>query len=131
MIENFKGKTAVLTGAGSGFGLECARIGARLGMNLVLVDVQQDRAYVLRAAISPGMRDLFIVARDEVKGIDTEEKLERLVRKVKDTPMAVAGEPALPVELVGMDTGHRTDEVYGARRRCGGWRRCRACGQGG
>ena len=42
MIENFAGKTAVLTGAGSGFGLECARIGARLGMNLVLVDVQQD-----------------------------------------------------------------------------------------
>ena len=42
MISDFKGKTAVLTGAGSGFGLECARIGARLGMNLVLVDVQQD-----------------------------------------------------------------------------------------
>jgi NAD(P)-dependent dehydrogenase (short-subunit alcohol dehydrogenase family) len=42
MIENFKGKTAVLTGGGSGFGLECARIGAQLGMNLVLVDVQQD-----------------------------------------------------------------------------------------
>ena len=42
MIENFKGKTAVLTGAGSGFGLECARIGASLGMNLVLLDVQQD-----------------------------------------------------------------------------------------
>ena len=42
MIDNFVGKTAVLTGAGSGFGLECARIGARLGMNLVLVDVQQD-----------------------------------------------------------------------------------------
>ena len=42
MINDFKGKTAVLTGAGSGFGLECARIGAKLGMNLVLVDVQQD-----------------------------------------------------------------------------------------
>jgi NAD(P)-dependent dehydrogenase (short-subunit alcohol dehydrogenase family) len=42
MIENFQGKTAVLTGAGSGFGLECARIGAKLGMKLVLVDVQQD-----------------------------------------------------------------------------------------
>ena len=42
MITDFKGKTAVLTGAGSGFGLECARIGAQLGMNLVLVDVQQD-----------------------------------------------------------------------------------------
>jgi len=44
MIQDFKGKTAVLTGAGSGFGLECARIGARLGMNLVLVDVQQLKA---------------------------------------------------------------------------------------
>jgi len=42
MIAEFKGKTAVLTGAGSGFGLECARIGAKLGMNLVLVDVQPD-----------------------------------------------------------------------------------------
>lgn len=42
MITDFKNKTAVLTGAGSGFGLECARIGARLGMNLVLADVQQD-----------------------------------------------------------------------------------------
>ena len=42
MITNFTGKTAVLTGAGSGFGLECARIGAKLGMKLILVDVQQD-----------------------------------------------------------------------------------------
>jgi NAD(P)-dependent dehydrogenase (short-subunit alcohol dehydrogenase family) len=42
MISDFQGKTAVLTGAGSGFGLECARIGAKLGMNLVLADVQQD-----------------------------------------------------------------------------------------
>ena len=42
MITNFKNKTAVLTGAGSGFGLECARIGSRLGMKLVLVDVQQE-----------------------------------------------------------------------------------------
>jgi len=42
MITDFKNKTAVLTGAGSGFGLECARIAARLGMNVVLVDVQQD-----------------------------------------------------------------------------------------
>ena len=42
MISDFKSKTAVLTGAGSGFGLECARIGAKLGMNLVLADVQQD-----------------------------------------------------------------------------------------
>ncbi|MFT7724725.1 MAG: SDR family oxidoreductase [Roseateles sp.] len=34
--------TAVITGAGSGFGLETARLAARRGMNLVLVDVQAD-----------------------------------------------------------------------------------------
>jgi len=53
MIANFKGKTAVLTGAGSGFGLECARIGARLGMNLVLADVQQDALERASAELKP------------------------------------------------------------------------------
>jgi len=42
MLTDFINKTAVLTGAGSGFGLEMARIGAQRGMNLVLADVQQD-----------------------------------------------------------------------------------------
>jgi NAD(P)-dependent dehydrogenase (short-subunit alcohol dehydrogenase family) len=42
VISDFHHKTAVLTGAGSGFGLECARIAARLGMRLVLADVQAD-----------------------------------------------------------------------------------------
>ena len=40
MITDFAGKTAVLTGAGSGFGLECPRIAAARGMKLVLLDVQ-------------------------------------------------------------------------------------------
>jgi NAD(P)-dependent dehydrogenase (short-subunit alcohol dehydrogenase family) len=39
---DWRGKTAVITGAGSGFGLELARLGARAGMRLVLVDVQAD-----------------------------------------------------------------------------------------
>ncbi|MEO7151488.1 MAG: SDR family oxidoreductase [Burkholderiaceae bacterium] len=41
-MKKLKGRTAVITGAGSGFGLELARIAAREGMNLVLADVQQD-----------------------------------------------------------------------------------------
>ena len=41
-MKNFKGRTAVITGAGSGFGLEASRIAARLGMNIVMADVQQD-----------------------------------------------------------------------------------------
>ncbi len=42
MIHDWPGKTAVITGAGSGFGLEAARIAAARGMNVVLVDVQPD-----------------------------------------------------------------------------------------
>ena len=41
-MKRFEGRTAVITGAGSGFGLEVARIGAGKGMNLVLADIQQD-----------------------------------------------------------------------------------------
>jgi NAD(P)-dependent dehydrogenase (short-subunit alcohol dehydrogenase family) len=41
-MKNFKGRTAVITGAGSGFGLEIARLAAGRGMRLVLADVQQD-----------------------------------------------------------------------------------------
>lgn len=41
-MKLFQGRTAVITGAGSGFGLEVARIAAREGMNVVLADVQPD-----------------------------------------------------------------------------------------
>jgi len=53
MIEHFEGKTAVLTGAGSGFSLECARIAAHRGMQLVLVDVQQDALDKAVAELEP------------------------------------------------------------------------------
>ena len=52
MISNFSGKTAVLTGAASGFGLECARMAAARGMNLVLVDVQTDALAQAEAELS-------------------------------------------------------------------------------
>ena len=41
-MSTFKGRTAVITGAGSGFGLEASRIAAREGMNVVMADVQAD-----------------------------------------------------------------------------------------
>jgi len=41
-MNEWKGRTAVITGAASGFGLEASRIAARKGMNIVMADVQPD-----------------------------------------------------------------------------------------
>ncbi|MEO8366601.1 MAG: SDR family oxidoreductase, partial [Pseudoxanthomonas sp.] len=41
-MKEFNDKVAVITGAGSGFGREFARVGAALGMKLVLADIQED-----------------------------------------------------------------------------------------
>lgn len=41
-MQDFDGKVAVITGAGSGIGKELASVAARLGMKLVLADIQQD-----------------------------------------------------------------------------------------
>ncbi|MDZ4282066.1 MAG: SDR family oxidoreductase [Hydrogenophaga sp.] len=81
MIQDFKGKTAVLTGAGSGFGLECARIGARLGMNLVLVDVQQDALDKATAEIeATGVKVL-----SRKVDVSSNEQMEALAADVEKT----------------------------------------------
>jgi NAD(P)-dependent dehydrogenase (short-subunit alcohol dehydrogenase family) len=80
MITDFKGKTAVLTGAGSGFGLECARIGARLGMNLVLVDVQQDA--LDKAAAEAAAAGVPVLARRV--DVSSAEQMEALAAAVKE-----------------------------------------------
>lgn len=41
-MQNFQGKTALVTGAGSGIGLGMARTFARHGMNVVLCDIRRD-----------------------------------------------------------------------------------------
>jgi len=41
-MKHFQGGTAVITGAASGFGLEVSRLAARLGMNIVMADIQPD-----------------------------------------------------------------------------------------
>ena len=41
-MKDFSGRTAVVTGGGSGFGREFAHIASSLGMNVVVADVQQD-----------------------------------------------------------------------------------------
>ena len=50
-MKVFKDRVAVITGAASGFGREFALIGARLGMKLVLADVQQDALDATKAEL--------------------------------------------------------------------------------
>jgi NAD(P)-dependent dehydrogenase (short-subunit alcohol dehydrogenase family) len=71
-MRDFKDKVAVITGAASGFGREFARIGARLGMKLVLADVQEQPLEVACAELaSSGAR---VVSRrvDVSKGDEVE-----------------------------------------------------------
>ncbi|RUP30435.1 MAG: SDR family oxidoreductase [Curvibacter sp.] len=80
MIKDFKNTTAVLTGAGSGFGLECARIGARLGMNLVLVDVQQDALDKAQAELEAAGAQV-LARRVDVSKADQMEALAQAVKE--------------------------------------------------
>ncbi len=88
MIDNFQGKTAVLTGAGSGFGLECARIGARLGMNLVLVDVQQDALDAAAAEMRAAGAQV-LARRVDVSSAQQMEQLAAAVRERFGAPHLV------------------------------------------
>ncbi|WP_042880931.1 SDR family oxidoreductase [Cupriavidus necator] len=68
-MDDFAGKVAVITGAGSGFGRELARIGSQLGMNLVLADVQRDAldatAAEMQAAGTRAIAEVVDVAKSE------------------------------------------------------------------
>jgi len=97
MIENFKGKTAVLTGAGSGFGLECARIGAKLGMNLALVDVQQDA--LDKAAAEMKAQGVQVLARKV--DVSNAQAMEQLAADVK----AQFGAPHFVFNNAGVGAG--------------------------
>jgi NAD(P)-dependent dehydrogenase (short-subunit alcohol dehydrogenase family) len=80
LITDFHGKCAVLTGAGSGFGLECARIAARLGMSVVLVDVQADALEQADAELRAAGADVLSRRTDVASAAD----MEALAHAVKD-----------------------------------------------
>ncbi len=80
-MKTFKGRTAVITGAGSGFGLEASRIAAGLGMNIVMADVQQDaldkaaaEIGALGAAVLPFRLDVAKASEVEALGAATYQR---------------------------------------------------------
>ena len=86
MLNGLAGKTAVLTGAGSGFGLECMRIAATAGMQVVLVDVQDD-ALTRAAEEAQRLGAKYVMAcRLDVGNAEAMEKLAANVQSTLGAP---------------------------------------------
>jgi NADP-dependent 3-hydroxy acid dehydrogenase YdfG len=73
-MKEFAGKTAVITGAGSGFGREFARKAVAHGMNVVLADVQQDALMAVANELSTSAKGVIAEVVDVSKG----EQMEAL-----------------------------------------------------
>ena len=79
--SNWQGRTAVITGAASGFGLETARLAARKGMNVVMADVMEEplaaavkEIEALGAQVLPFKCDVRHAAEVEAMGAATFER---------------------------------------------------------
>lgn len=72
MLNDFSSKVAVITGAGSGFGREFARLGHQLGMRLVLADIQRDALDAVAAELRAAGATLIAERIDVSVGSDVE-----------------------------------------------------------
>jgi len=99
-MKTFQGRTAVITGAGSGFGLELSRLAAAAGMNLVMADVQPDaldRAVnEIRASITEGA---------EVLGFRLDVAKAAEVEAMGEATRARFGAPHLVFNNAGVGAG--------------------------
>ena len=84
-MKDFAGKVAVITGAGSGFGREFARIGAGLGMKLALADIQPEALAATAAELRGQGAQVLAETVDVSRGAD----LERLARRTLEAFGAV------------------------------------------
>ncbi|NCU99195.1 MAG: SDR family NAD(P)-dependent oxidoreductase, partial [Betaproteobacteria bacterium] len=57
-MKTFAGRCAVITGAGSGFGREFAKLAAARQMNLVLADVQADALEAVASSLQADGREV-------------------------------------------------------------------------
>ncbi|PLP97563.1 SDR family oxidoreductase [Cupriavidus pauculus] len=96
-MKQFEGKVAVITGGASGFGKEFARIGAQMGMKLVLADVQED---ALDAAVAE-----FKAQGAQVIGLRTDVSKAEQVQALADAAMTAFGEVNLVFNNAGVGAG--------------------------
>ena len=96
-MKTFAGRVAVITGAGSGFGLEFARKAASLDMKLVMADVQAD---ALDAAVAE-MRGQGVEVMPFRLDVSKGEQVEAMAREV----FAAWGAPHLVFNNAGVGAG--------------------------
>jgi NADP-dependent 3-hydroxy acid dehydrogenase YdfG len=83
-MKDFAGKTAVITGAGSGFGREFARKAVAQGMNVVLADVQQDALMAVADELSTSAKGLIAEVVDVSRGEQVDALAEATQKKFGD-----------------------------------------------
>jgi NAD(P)-dependent dehydrogenase (short-subunit alcohol dehydrogenase family) len=71
-VNHLQGGIAVITGAASGFGLEASRIAARLGMKVVMADVQADALELSGHEVAGLGAEVFPVRTDVSKAADVD-----------------------------------------------------------
>ncbi|EGF30787.1 Hypothetical Protein IMCC9480_775 [Oxalobacteraceae bacterium IMCC9480] len=96
-MKNFTNRVAVITGGASGFGREFALIGARLGMKLVLADVQQDALDSVKAELEALGAEVLAV-RCDVRHADQ-------IQALADATMARFGAVHLLFNNAGVGSG--------------------------
>jgi NAD(P)-dependent dehydrogenase (short-subunit alcohol dehydrogenase family) len=96
-MKNFTNRVAVITGGASGFGREFALIGARLGMKLVLADVQQDALDRVKAELEALGAEVLAV-RCDVRHADE-------IQALADATMARFGAVHLLFNNAGVGSG--------------------------
>jgi NAD(P)-dependent dehydrogenase (short-subunit alcohol dehydrogenase family) len=96
-MKNFQDKVAVITGGASGFGREFANIGAKLGMKLVLADVQQDALDKTRAELEAQGAQVLAMRCDVRKAEE--------VQKLADATMEKFGAVHLVFNNAGVGSG--------------------------
>ena len=93
-MKTFAGRTAVVTGAGSGFGHEFALLAHKAGMNVVIADVQQDALDATRSELQ--------TLGAQVLALKTDVARPESVQALADATMARFGAPGLLFNNAGV-----------------------------